>query len=141
MNFDAVLFHLKTWEAGDRPGQGWALAHCAQSIEFSVTGFPSQKPAWFQKTVGALVLGRFLKKGAMSHDTAAAIPGAADVDRATSAADGAQRLRAAIALFRAHSGELKPHVVYGPVDRARYEAVHSMHIANHLGWPSGTTRV
>ncbi len=56
-------------------------------------------------------------------------------------AAGARRLRAAIALFRGHSGDLKPHVAYGAVDRARYEAVHAMHIANHLGWPLRTTRV
>ena len=132
-SFDEVLGKLQTVEKADRPGLGWALAHCAQSLEFSVTGFPTQKPAWFQKTIGRVVLGRFLKKGAMSHDVNAAIPGAVDVDRATSLADGAQRLRGAIALFRGHSGELKPHVVYGKVDRAEYEAIHSMHIANHLG--------
>ena len=132
-SFDEVLAHLASIEAADRPGLGWALAHCAQSLEFSVTGFPTQKPAWFQKTIGRIVLGRFLKRGAMSHDTHAPIPGAADVDRGTSVAAGAQRLRAAIALFRGHSGPLAPHVVYGPVDRPGYEAVHTMHIANHLG--------
>ena len=132
-SFEEVLGHLPSVEKADRPGLGWALAHCAQSLEFSVTGFPTQKPAWFQKTIGRVVLGRFLKKGAMSHDVDAPIPGAADVDRATSLAEGAQRLRAAIALFRRHGGPLKPHVVYGMVDRAGYETVHSMHIANHLG--------
>jgi hypothetical protein len=131
--FDEVLARLPSVEQADRPGLGWALAHCAQSLELSVNGFPSQKPAWFQKTIGQFALGRFLKKGAMSHDLDAPIPGATDVDRATSVSVGAQRLRAAIALFRGHSGELRPHVVYGSVDRARYEAVHAMHIANHLG--------
>ncbi len=130
--FDEVLAHLPTVEKSSTPGLGWALAHCAQSLEFSVTGFPTQKPAWFQQTIGRVVLGRFLKKGAMSHDVEAAIPGAADVPRDTSAADGAQRLRAAIALFRGHSGPLAPHVVYGKVDRVGCESVHSMHIANHL---------
>ncbi len=131
--FAEVLTKLNAVEQADRPGLGWALAHCAQSLEFSVNGFPTQRPAWFQKTIGQIVLGRFLKKGAMSHDIEAPIPGATDVDRATSLADGAARLRAAIALFQAHSGPLKPHVVYGSVDRPGYEAVHAMHIANHLG--------
>ena len=130
-SFDDVLKRLDG--LADRPGLGWALAHCAQSLELSVTGFPTQKPAWFQKTIGAFVLGRFIKKGAMSHDTAAPIPGAPDVDRQTTTAAGTQRLKDAIALFRAHPGPLRPHVVYGPVDRARYERVHAMHIANHLG--------
>lgn len=133
ITFGEVLQRLEAVEKADRPGLGWALAHCAQSLELSVRGFPTQKPAWFQKTIGRVVLGRFLKKGAMSHDTDAAIPGAPDVDRATSLADGALRLRAAIALFQAHPGPFAPHVVYGVVDRAGYEAVHSMHVANHLG--------
>lgn len=129
-SFDDVLQRLDG--LADRPGLGWALAHCAQSIELSVTGFPTQKPALFQKTIGQFVLGRFLKKGAMSHDTNAPIPGAADVDRQTPTDAGRQRLKDAIARFRTHSGQLQPHVVYGPVDRARYERIHALHIANHL---------
>lgn len=130
-SFDEVLQKVAT--LSDRPGLGWALAHCAQSIELSVKGFPTQKNALFQKTIGQFVLGRFLKKGAMSHDTNAPIPGAADVDRQTTLEGGRKRLTDAIALFRAHPGEYRPHVVYGSVDRARYERVHAMHIANHLG--------
>ncbi len=131
--FDQVLARLSTIDQAELPGLGWALAHCAQSLELSVTGFPTQKPAWFQKTIGQFVLGRFLDKGAMSHDVSAAIPGAPDVDRSTPVAEGARRLRAAIGQFRLHSGLYKPHVVYGAVQRDDYEAVHAMHIANHLG--------
>ena len=39
----------------------WAqtLAHCAQSIEFSMSGFPQSKSALFQRTVGSAALGVF----------------------------------------------------------------------------------
>ncbi len=72
--FDQVLARLSTIDQAEVPGLGWALAHCAQSLELSVTGFPTQKPAWFQKTIGRFVLSRFLGKGSMSHDVAAPIP-------------------------------------------------------------------
>ena len=86
-SFGEVLTRLESLD--DRPGRGWALAHCAQSIEFAVRGFPTQKPALFQKTIGRLVLSRFLKRGAMSHDLGAAIPGAPAIDPATPLAEGA----------------------------------------------------
>ncbi len=129
-SFDEVL--AKVDGLADRPGLGWALAHCGQSIEFSVRGFPTQKGALFQKTVGKLVLGRFLNRGQMSHDLTAAIPGAPAIDLALPLAEGQRRLREAIALFRAHPGPYAPHFAYGPVDRGGYEAVQSMHVANHL---------
>ena len=129
-SFDEVLARLDGLE--DRPGRGWALAHCAQSIEFSVRGFPTQKGALFQKTIGRLVLGRFLRRKEMSHDLTADVPGAPAIDRKLPLAEGGKRLQEAIALFRAHPGPYAPHFAYGPVDRARYEAVQSMHVANHL---------
>jgi hypothetical protein len=129
-SFDDVLARLEGLE--DRPGRGWALAHCAQSIEYSVRGFPTQKSALFQRTIGRFVLGRFLKRGQMSHDLEAAIPGAPGLDRDTPLAEGGRRLREAIALFRGHPGPFAPHFAYGAVDRAGYESVQSMHVANHL---------
>ena len=129
-SFDEVLGELNALK--DRPGLGWALAHCAQSIEFSVRGFPTQKGPLFQKTIGRLVLGRFLKRREMSHDLTAAIPGAPAIDPKLSTEEGARRLGDAIALFRAHRGSYAPHFAYGVVDKAAYEAVQSMHVANHL---------
>ena len=129
-SFDEVLVALEA--LADRPRLGWALAHCAQSIECSVRGFPTQKAAWFQKTIGRLALSGFLRRGELSHDLTAPIPGAPPIAATTSLAEGARRLREAIALFRGHPGAFAPHFVYGQVDRARTEAVQAMHVANHL---------
>ena len=129
-SFDQVLQRLDG--LADRPGLGWALAHCAQSIEYAVKGFPTSKGALFQKTIGRFVLRRFLKKGAMSHNLTAAIPGAQPIDPGTSLADGSQRLKEAIGAFRSHSGSFAPHFAYGPVERPDYETVQSLHVANHL---------
>ena len=129
--FDDVLRQLDAI-ATPPPDLGRALAHCAQSIEYSLAGFPQAKPAWFQKTIGRLALKKFLRQGYMRHNLTAPVPGAPELPE-TSFTDGLARLGSAIAQFRAHQGPLAPHFAYGPVERAAYEQVHAMHIADHLG--------
>jgi hypothetical protein len=107
------------------------LAHCAQSIEYSLIGFPLAKPGWFQATVGKLALGKFLRQGYMSHDLTAAIPGAPPPHEGDPRA-ALDRLIAAIDKFEAHEGPFAPHFAYGSVDKARYGRVQAMHIAQHL---------
>jgi hypothetical protein len=107
------------------------LAHCAQSIEYSLIGFPLAKPAWFQATIGKLALGKFLRQGYMSHDLTAAIPGAPPPHDGDPR-EALDRLIAAIDKFEAHDGPFAPHFAYGSVDKARYGRVQAMHIAQHL---------
>jgi hypothetical protein len=107
------------------------LSHCAQSMEYSLIGFPLDKPAWFQATLGRVVLAKFLRQGYMSHDVQAGIPGApppADLEPRAALA----RLVTSIDKFESHSGRFAPHFAYGPVDKARYGRVQAMHIAQHL---------
>jgi len=56
----------------------WAqtLEHCAQSIEYSMVGFPESKSKLFQSTVGTAALRVFSWRGRMTHDLAEPIPGA-----------------------------------------------------------------
>ena len=60
----------------------WAttLTHCAQSIEYSMAGFPQAKPVLFQRTIGAAAYGVFAWRGRMSHDLTEPIPGAPSLD-------------------------------------------------------------
>jgi hypothetical protein len=125
----------------DRPGArpltgSWTLAqildHCAQSIDASIRGFPLHKPAIVKKTVGRLVLWRFLDKGRMSHDRNGPIPGLPPpVDAPLE--DAVNRLTASMDAFLAFEGEPAPHFVYGPATKDQYDRVHAMHIADHLG--------
>ncbi|MFY9514315.1 MAG: DUF1569 domain-containing protein, partial [Rubrivivax sp.] len=59
---------------------GWTLPqvlnHLAQSIEYSISGFPALKPAWFQATLGRTAFAVFDARGRMSHSLRAPIPGA-----------------------------------------------------------------
>lgn len=108
------------------------LTHLAQSIEYSMTGFPENKSVVIRKTIGRLVLGHFLSQGYMTHNLSDPIPGAPPLDESLSMQVGADRLRKAIADFRTFQGELKIHFVYDKVTHDEYDRVQAMHIANHL---------
>ena len=112
----------------------WAqtLGHCAQSIEFSLQGFPAHKSALFQNTLGSAALAVFAWRGRMSHNLAEPIPGAPALDANASAEGALARLRQAVQDFGAHTGPLQPHFAYGALSRAQYEQAHAMHLANHL---------
>jgi hypothetical protein len=108
------------------------LHHIAQSIDCSRTGYPQMKPAWVRATVGRLVLGLFLWRGGMRHDLAAPVPGMPTIEPDGDVEAAWDRLLAAIAAFLRHEGALAPHFVYGDLDKATYDRVHAMHIADHL---------
>ena len=112
----------------------WAqtLTHCAQSIEFSLAGFPQPKPELFQRTIGAAAYEVFAWRGRMTHDLAEPIPGAPSLEGVVDAAAAEIRLRASIAAFQQWQGELRPHFAYGELSREEYELAHAMHLASHF---------
>jgi hypothetical protein len=113
----------------------WSLAqvlvHCAQSVELSLTGYPSPRGWVVRRVIGPRVMAKFLRQGFMTHDRAAPIPGAPPLGEPT-LAEGVARLRSAIVRFDAHEGPLAPHFAYGEVDKRSYETLHAMHVADHL---------
>lgn len=109
------------------------LEHCAQSIEFSLQGFPAPRSPLFQNTVGAAAFSVFALRGRMSHNLAEPIPGAPALGApAPDASAALARLRKAVQDFAAHAGPLQPHFAYGALTRAQYEQAHAMHLADHL---------
>lgn len=107
------------------------LEHLAQSIEMSLDGFPQPKSAWFQATVGPAAFAFFGLRGRMSHGLTEPIPGAPALPQLDDWKPGAQRLRAAVRRFQAHTGALKPHFAYGPLSHADFALAHVLHVANH----------
>lgn len=136
-SFDDVAHELERLERSPSVavGSGWplptVLAHCAQSIEYSIAGYPRLRPAWFRATLGRLARAKFLTQGRMSHDLRAPVPGAPPLVELV-APVALRRLRDAISTFRAHEGPLAPHLAYGPCTRSEYEQLHAMHVADHL---------
>jgi hypothetical protein len=107
------------------------LHHAAQSIEYSMTGFPALKPAWFRTTLGPYAFALFDARGAMSHDLADPIPGAPAIAQGQSLPAAIDRASAALRAFDAHTGALQPHFAYGALDKTAYTRAHLMHLANH----------
>lgn len=133
-SLDDVTRALDALPAGG-PGAGddlaRALVHCAQSIEYSLVGYPALRSPVFRATVGKLAKRAFLRRGRMKHDTGAPIPGA-PAPQPVPVPEAAARLRRAIEAFRGHDGPLAPHLAYGACTRAEYDALHALHVADHL---------
>jgi hypothetical protein len=111
---------------------GQTLNHLAQSIEYSMAGFPEAKSALFQRTVGAAASNVFAWRGRMSHPLDDPIPGAPSLGPGTDTAAALARLQNAVRAFQQHRGPLQPHFAYGALDKNAYEQAHAMHLANHF---------
>ena len=107
------------------------LHHVAQSVEYSLTGFPSLRKAWFRATVGPLALKVFAARGRMQHELDAPIPGAPDIAQGQPLAPAIEHLAGALQTFERHTGALMPHFAYGALDKPAYTRAHLMHLANH----------
>jgi hypothetical protein len=116
-------------------GTAWTPAqvfeHLAQSVEYSLTGYPQLKPARFQRTAGRAAFEVFSFSGPMRHPLTEAIPGAPAL--AATAPDVAlTRLLAALDAFAAHTGALQPHFAFGALSHAEFASAHVLHVENHL---------
>ncbi len=137
--FDSMASALKTLaalkRAAPRMTGAWDLAqvlhHAAQSVEYSLQGFPAPKPAWFRATVGPAAFSVFSARGRMSHALDEPIPGAPDIARGQPIEPAIERAIAALRAFEAHTGPLAPHFAYGALDKPSYARAHLMHLANH----------
>ena len=118
-----------------RMASGWDMAHVlhhvAQSVEYSLNGFPLLKPAWFRTTVGPAAFAVFEARGRMTHGLDEPIPGSADIADGQPLPVAVDHLVAALAAFERHAGPLAPHFAYGPLDKPAYSRAHLMHLANH----------
>jgi hypothetical protein len=123
---DKQLISLKGWSPAE------VFNHCAQSIEYSISGYPELKPGWFRQSVGPLAFGVFAARGAMRHPLDEAIPGAEPLQLPASQAEALLRLQRAFADFAAHRAELQPHFAYGALSHDDYAQAHVLHLYNHL---------
>lgn len=108
------------------------FSHCAQSIEFSMSGFPEHKSEIFKNTVGHLAFTAFSAKGKMTHGLSEVIPGAPLINNDGALHDAIARLKSAFTDFKAYEGDLAPHFAYGQLTKQQYEVAHVIHFYNHL---------
>lgn len=112
------------------PGQ--IFAHCAQSVNYSMTGFPVHKSESFKSTLGTVAFAAFSLAGKMKHDLAETIPGAPAFDASIDTATAIRQLIASLQTFEAFGGQLAPHFAFGELTKADYALAHAMHIDNHF---------
>ena len=137
--FDSVGAALRTLEqlrtSAPRMSGAWDLAHvlhhAAQSVEYSMVGFPALKPAWFRASLGSYAFALFNARGQMSHPLDEPIPGAPQLAQGQDLAPAIDRALAALRAFDRHAGTLAPHFAYGALDKPAYTRAHLMHFANH----------
>jgi hypothetical protein len=114
----------------------WSLAqmleHAAQSVEYSLQGYPQLNSSWFRASIGPLAFRAFARRGRMSHGTTEPIPGAPPL-AADDVATAAQRLAQALLRFEATppSSVFPPHFAYGALDKDDYRRAHLLHLADH----------
>lgn len=108
------------------------LTHCAQSVEYSMIGYPEHKSDVFKSTIGSLAFTAFAQKGKMTHNLAESIPGAPTIKAHGMLDLAIARLEKAFIDFSHFKGELKPHFAYGVLTKAEYELAHVMHLNNHF---------
>ncbi len=108
-----------------------ALTHMAQSMEYSMTGYPKLDSAFVQsiKKLGFLI---FKSQGFMSHDLGAPVPDAPEIPDEGVMADAFLRLRNACSDFQVYTGALHPHFSYGELDYDDWTLAHVFHCANHF---------
>ena len=111
---------------------GQIFIHSAQSIEFSISGFPEHKPALFKNTIGSLAFSAFSVKGQMIHNLSEAIPGAKLLKENEDINYAYERLKKSMLEFKNYDGQLAEHFAYGSLTKEQYEKAHSMHFYNHL---------
>ncbi|MEU6261484.1 DUF1569 domain-containing protein [Streptomyces sp. NPDC047043] len=108
------------------------LQHCAQTIRYSVTGYPRLKPTLFRATVGVLAKRVFLSRGRMRHPLDAVIDGAPPLDPNLSLSAAVGHLTDAVTRFTTHTGALREHPTYGHCTHEQFTRLHAMHLVEHL---------
>lgn len=114
------------WEASR------TFEHLAQSIEFSMAGFPEMKSELFRKTAGQLAFAVFQARGRMSHGLDTEIPGEVVAPSSPDPELSRARLIGSLEQFDTFDGILKPHFAYGSLSKSDYALAHVMHINNHM---------
>jgi len=114
----------------------WEVArtfnHLAQSVEFSMTGYPVMKSKFFRNSVGRLAFSVFQANGRMTHGLDEEIPGEIVNPDNTSPAQARIRLIKSLEKFSAYEETLRPHFAYGGLNKDQYALAHAMHVNNHL---------
>lgn len=108
------------------------LMHCAQSVDYSIDGYPEHKSDFFKASAGAIAFHAFKSKGQMKHNLSEPIPGAPQISKNQNVEAAIEAFRLSLIRFQSHNGPLLPHFAYGKLSKSDYEKAHAMHLNNHM---------
>ncbi|MFT6270541.1 MAG: hypothetical protein ACJAVV_003380 [Alphaproteobacteria bacterium] len=108
------------------------FVHCAQSVDYSISGYPLHKSDFFKRTVGKIAFSAFSAKRKMRHNLSEEIPGASTIAKSGDVLEALAQLKQSLKNFQQFNGELKAHFAYGPLNKKEYELAHAMHFINHM---------
>lgn len=115
--------------------QPWSLykvlEHMAQSMEYSMTGYPQMESPALMAAARAVFFNVFKPQGYMSHDLGAPVPGAPAIPDDGPLEEAFLRYRNACSDFQNYTGALHPHFSYGELDYANWQLAHAFHAADH----------
>lgn len=137
LGLDLIMKRLDSLDLNTIETTGaWEVArtfnHLAQSVEFSMTGYPEMKSPLFQNTAGKLAFSVFQARGRMMHGLDEKIPGEIVDANQEDPKQARQRLTDALEKFDGFTESLQPHFAYGNLNRTQYALAHVMHVNNHL---------
>ena len=137
LNIDFALSNLNYLIKQNPKTTGeWSLyqvfTHCAQSVEYSMLGYPEHKSDIFKNTLGKTAFSLFSSKRKMTHALDEVIPGAPTFSNEENITVAFERFKKSLEDFKKYDGVLAPHFAYGQLTKQQYEMAHVMHFNNHL---------
>lgn len=108
------------------------LQHCAQSISYSIYGYPQARSPLFQYSIGKLAVNAFAATGKLHHPLAEPIPGASALEPTLPNDVALRELIYHVKQFMDWQGQLQPHFAFGSLTKAQYYSVHHLHLQSHL---------
>ena len=132
-----ILVQLKALPADRLTSSGnWnpsqVLQHCAQSVSYSIYGYPEAHSPFFQYTAGKLAINAFAATGKLHHPLDEAIPGAPALEPNLPNDVALRELIYTVQQFMDWQGALQPHFAFGSLTKAQYYKVHYLHLQSHL---------
>ncbi len=139
---DQIMPEVDRLLAGYTPAGNWSLGqackHLSDTIVSSIQGFPAVPfPGNIMLGVLRPLVGSKFKKQVLTSGQmkpgirvpAKFMPKPGLDDRAE-----AEALRATIMLYKAHTGPMAPHPMFGAMTRDDWDRLHAIHSALHLGF-------
>lgn len=140
-SLDQIMPDVDRLLEGHTTHGNWSLGqvcnHLSSTFRFSIEGFGVSMPWLVRATIGQMAKKQILRQGKMKTGIKVPerfLPRPELDDRAE-----AEALRAALGIYRAHTGPLAPHPMFGMMTREEWDRLHRIHSAHHLSFaqPNG----